>query len=47
MSATIEGQPGGLFGLLGPLLEWMTRRRIEQDYARLQTVLSTASDADE
>ena len=44
VSATIEGQPGGLFGLLGPLLRWVTRRRIERDYARLQRVLAERRD---
>ena len=35
VSAVIEGEPAGLFALLGPLLRWLTRRRIEADYARL------------
>ena len=42
--AVIKGEPGGIFKLAAPLLNRMTQRQIEGDYARLKEVLE-AEDA--
>ena len=39
--ALIRGDATGLFKLAGPLLDRMTQRQIEGDYARLKQVLET------
>ena len=37
--AVIEGEPGGLMALLGPLLNVLVSRSIKKDYARLKNLL--------
>lgn len=41
--AIIQGDAGGVFRLLSPILDWMTKRRIEADYARLKRMLELRS----
>ena len=36
---TIEGEPGGLFKLAGPILRRIARRQIETDYSNLKDLL--------
>lgn len=43
VTAVIEGDATGFFKLAGPLLDRMTQRQIEADYANLKTVLETQS----
>ena len=38
-SATIEGGPGGIMGLLAPLMKRMAQRRVRGDYRRLKSLL--------
>ena len=40
--AIISGQPGGLMGLLSPLMKGIMRRQIEGDYQRLKVLLESA-----
>ena len=37
--AEIEGEPGGVFKLLGPLLDGMVSKSIQKDYAQLKQLL--------
>ena len=39
--AIIEGEAGGFFRLFAPLLDWMTKRSIQGDYARLKHLLES------
>ena len=41
VTAVIEGEAGGLFKLVAPLLDRITQRQIESDYARLKTLLES------
>ena len=38
-SATIEGGPGGVMGLLAPLMKAIAQRSVRGDYARLRALL--------
>ncbi len=39
VSATVEGGPGGVFVLLGPVMRFMVQRSVRGDYRRLKQVL--------
>lgn len=39
--AVIEGEASGIFRLAAPILDRVTQRQIESDYARLKTVLES------
>ncbi len=39
--AIIEGEAGGFFRLFAPMLDWMTKRSIQGDYARLKHLLES------
>jgi hypothetical protein len=41
VQAVIEGEASGLFKLAAPLLDRITQRQIEADYARLKTLLES------
>lgn len=43
VEAVISGQPDGLMGFFAPLMQPLMRRSIEGDYARLKTLLESAS----
>jgi uncharacterized protein YndB with AHSA1/START domain len=43
ISLVVEGEPGSLFSLAGPLLERALRRELEGDAARLKRVLEARS----
>lgn len=40
-------EPTGFYRLLGPLFEWMGRRRNQSDVERLRTILESPADADD
>lgn len=39
VTATIDGEPGGFFRLVGPLLRPLAQRSVDADYARLRRLL--------
>jgi uncharacterized protein YndB with AHSA1/START domain len=39
VSIEMEGEPGGFFGIAGPLLKKSIQKDIERDYARLKEIL--------
>ena len=41
VSARVKGEPGGLMGMMGPLMSRMVRRSVDGDYKRLKVMLES------